>query len=243
MRDGNSWISRAEEYCRTECVPEGGCRPVRANRRVGARRHSIRDRLRVRIARLPQVTDLKSRRARDPILTPPIWPPATAICGGSATTTCCRRRSNSRPARLRGAAMAARMASSFPPLIWSSSLAPLDFRMAVPMFANSAGCCGSFWAPAPLTRLISPSTTPAQGHLSGPNPPTRTLPCTICLSAASESVPLSDRSTKAVLEVMARGQRRFVHDSPLEGGVYCELVSEVGLRRLANKARFQGVYG
>ena len=32
-------------------------------------------------------------------------------------------------------------------------------------------------------------------------------------------------------------------DWPLEGGVYCELVSEVGLRRLANKARFQGVYG
>src|SRR5580693_4353761 len=28
---------------------------------------------------------------------------------------------------------------------------------------------------------------------------------------------VSDRSTKAVLEVMARGQRRFVHDSPLEG--------------------------
>ena len=27
---------------------------------------------------------------------------------------------------------------------------------------------------------------------------------------------VSDRSTKAVLEVMARGQRRFVHDSPLE---------------------------
>jgi predicted ATPase len=37
---------------------------------------------------------------------------------------------------------------------------------------------------------------------------------------------VSDRSTKAVLEVMARGQRRFVHDSPLEGGVSCELVSE-----------------
>jgi hypothetical protein len=36
--------------------------------------------------------------------------------------------------------------------------------------------------------------------------------------------------------------RKFV-DSLLEGGVYCELVSEVGLRRLANKARFQGVYG
>ena len=36
---------------------------------------------------------------------------------------------------------------------------------------------------------------------------------------------------------------RFVADSALEGGVYCELVSEVGLRRLANKARFQGVYG
>ena len=36
---------------------------------------------------------------------------------------------------------------------------------------------------------------------------------------------------------------RFVPDSPVEGGVYCELVSEVGLRRLANKARFQGVYG
>jgi hypothetical protein len=38
------------------------------------------------------------------------------------------------------------------------------------------------------------------------------------------------------------GDREFA-DSPLEGGVYCELVSEVGLRRLANKARFQGVYG
>jgi hypothetical protein len=37
---------------------------------------------------------------------------------------------------------------------------------------------------------------------------------------------VSDRSTKAVLEVMARGQRRFVHDSPLEEGVSCELVSE-----------------
>ena len=36
---------------------------------------------------------------------------------------------------------------------------------------------------------------------------------------------------------------RFAADSPLEGGVYCELVSEVGLQRLANKARFQGVYG
>jgi len=36
---------------------------------------------------------------------------------------------------------------------------------------------------------------------------------------------------------------RWFADSPLEGGVYCELVSEVGLRRLANKARFQGVYG
>jgi len=35
----------------------------------------------------------------------------------------------------------------------------------------------------------------------------------------------------------------FAVDSLLEGGVYCELVSEVGLRRLANKARFQGVYG
>jgi hypothetical protein len=29
-------------------------------------------------------------------------------------------------------------------------------------------------------------------------------------------IPLSDRSTKAVLEVMARGQHRFVHDSLLE---------------------------
>jgi adenylate cyclase len=36
---------------------------------------------------------------------------------------------------------------------------------------------------------------------------------------------------------------RFARDSPLEGGVYCELVSEVGFRRVANKARFQGVYG
>jgi hypothetical protein len=27
---------------------------------------------------------------------------------------------------------------------------------------------------------------------------------------------------------MARGQRRFVHDSPLEGGVRCELVSAAG---------------
>ncbi len=35
----------------------------------------------------------------------------------------------------------------------------------------------------------------------------------------------------------------FARDSPLEGGVYCELVSEVGFRRVANKARFQGVYG
>ena len=35
----------------------------------------------------------------------------------------------------------------------------------------------------------------------------------------------------------------FAPDSPLEGGVYCELVSEVGLQRLPNKARFQGVYG
>ena len=43
----------------------------------------------------------------------------------------------------------------------------------------------------------------------------------------------------------ARGTARakFAVDSLLEGGVYCELVSEVGLRRLANKARFQGVYG
>ena len=32
-------------------------------------------------------------------------------------------------------------------------------------------------------------------------------------------------------------------DCLLEGGVYCELVSEVGFRRVANKARFQGVYG
>jgi hypothetical protein len=37
--------------------------------------------------------------------------------------------------------------------------------------------------------------------------------------------------------------REFAPDSPLEGGVYCELVSEVGFRRVANKARFQGVYG
>jgi hypothetical protein len=29
-------------------------------------------------------------------------------------------------------------------------------------------------------------------------------------------IPLSDRSTRAVLEIMARGQRRFVHDSLLE---------------------------
>ena len=35
----------------------------------------------------------------------------------------------------------------------------------------------------------------------------------------------------------------FARDPPLEGGVYCELVSEVGFRRVANKARFQGVYG
>jgi hypothetical protein len=35
----------------------------------------------------------------------------------------------------------------------------------------------------------------------------------------------------------------FAMDSLLEGGVYCELVSEVGFRRVANKARFQGVYG
>jgi hypothetical protein len=32
----------------------------------------------------------------------------------------------------------------------------------------------------------------------------------------------------------------FAPDSPLEGGVYCELVSEVGFRRVANKARFPG---
>ena len=30
---------------------------------------------------------------------------------------------------------------------------------------------------------------------------------------------------------LARVEQRFAQDSPLEGGVYCELVSEVGLRR------------
>jgi hypothetical protein len=55
---------------------------------------------------------------------------------------------------------------------------------------------------------------------------------------------VSDRSTKAVLEVMARGQRRFVHDSPLEGGVTCELVSgnpDFNVRKKENgrpKAKF-----
>jgi hypothetical protein len=36
---------------------------------------------------------------------------------------------------------------------------------------------------------------------------------------------------------------RFAADSPLEGGVYCELVSEVGFPRPVEKAGFQGVYG
>jgi hypothetical protein len=45
------------------------------------------------------------------------------------------------------------------------------------------------------------------------------------------------------LAIEIRRDDRVLYDSPLEGGVYCELVSEVGLRRLANKARFQGVYG
>jgi hypothetical protein len=35
----------------------------------------------------------------------------------------------------------------------------------------------------------------------------------------------------------------FALDSPLEGGVYCELVSEVGFPRPVEKAGFQGVYG
>ena len=44
--------------------------------------------------------------------------------------------------------------------------------------------------------------------------------------------------------VLRQGEEvRFALDSLLEGGVYCELVSEVGFRRVANKARFQGVYG
>jgi len=37
--------------------------------------------------------------------------------------------------------------------------------------------------------------------------------------------------------------QKFARDSLLEGGVYRELVSEVGFRRVANKARFQGAYG
>jgi predicted ATPase len=43
---------------------------------------------------------------------------------------------------------------------------------------------------------------------------------------------VSDRSTKAVLEVMARGQRRFVHDSPLVEAVTSELVSETTISGL-----------
>ena len=34
---------------------------------------------------------------------------------------------------------------------------------------------------------------------------------------------------------------RFARDSPLEGGVYCELVSEVGFPGLVEKAGFPGV--
>jgi hypothetical protein len=39
-----------------------------------------------------------------------------------------------------------------------------------------------------------------------------------------------------------RRNQRFA-DSSLEGGVYCELVSEVGFPRPVEKAGFQGVYG
>jgi hypothetical protein len=38
-----------------------------------------------------------------------------------------------------------------------------------------------------------------------------------------------EASTKAVLEVMARGQRRFVHDSPLEGARFEPSVPREGI--------------
>ena len=47
---------------------------------------------------------------------------------------------------------------------------------------------------------------------------------------APRVIPLSDRSTKAVLEVMARGQHRFVHDSLLEGDGF-ELPVPAGMIR------------
>jgi hypothetical protein len=46
-------------------------------------------------------------------------------------------------------------------------------------------------------------------------------------------IPLSDWP-KAVLEVMARGQRRFVHDSLLEEAVSSEPVSEWGSSAVGN---------
>ena len=42
-------------------------------------------------------------------------------------------------------------------------------------------------------------------------------------------------------EVIATPEVEFAMDSPQEGGVYCELVSEVGFPGLVEKAGFQGV--
>jgi len=60
---------------------------------------------------------------------------------------------------------------------------------------------------------------------------------------AEVSLPAGSRRGAMDLLMASVIRNRKFDDSLLEGGVYCELVSEVGLRRLANKARFQGVYG
>jgi hypothetical protein len=54
------------------------------------------------------------------------------------------------------------------------------------------------------------------------------------LAADYRTHPLPDRAT-------AEYRDRWFADSPLEGGVYCELVSEVGFPGLVEKAGFQGI--